>query len=69
MALVHTDEKMDDSQHRVEYWAIRNDLEKTMRCEDCLDKEWEFGDEIILCDRCNAGVHVKCSMKWDANIK
>ena len=48
---------------------MRNDTEATMRCEYCLDKEWEENDEILLCDMCNASAHVKCCMKWDAQIK
>ena len=61
-------EKAEDemiSPFKVSYWAARNDVESTMRCEYCLDKEWEDNDEIMMCDRCNASVHVKCSMHWD----
>lgn len=64
--IMPNEEKLDESQDRAEYWTIRNDHEATRRCEDCLDKEWEPGDEILFCDWCNAGVHIKCCMKWDA---
>ena len=59
----------EEDENRPYYWATRNDVEATMRCEFCLDKEWENDDAIILCDMCNASVHINCSMKWDDKMK
>ena len=53
---------------RPEYFAERNNHDSQVRCDVCYDHEYEEGDEIVMCDRCNCSVHLTC-YKNDASLK
>jgi hypothetical protein len=43
------------------FYAKRNDKEMNIRCEICMDAEWEDDDnKIVLCDGCNSACHQNC---------
>lgn len=37
-----------------------NNIDEDIQCDICLDFEYEEGDEIVICEMCNVGVHQTC---------
>lgn len=41
-------------------WVAQNEIDSNIQCDICQEFDQENGDEIVLCDTCNVGVHQSC---------